>query len=234
MWDGIGMGAPDMQYPHVRCRQFLLNGIAPGMHVLDVGCGDGGLMTEIAAKGCSVVGVEIDKLVVQSNVVRGLEVYEGQAERLPLVDESFDAIVCSVVLPYTDEKQSVTEWTRVLKPGGIVNASYHGVGLGLGYVVHGPGWRLRFYGVRMLANTWFYQLTGYRLPGFLGDTLCQTSGRMSSYYRAGNLRLEEELIVDKVMGIPRFLCHRVVKDRELSSIGHTQSEQQSQAALKES
>jgi|SRR5579864_3710279 len=226
------MGAQETQYPYVLCRRFLLGGLSPGMHVLDVGCGDGCLMTEIAAKGCSVVGVEIDKSVVQSHVVRGLEVYEGRAERLPLVDESFDAIVCSVVLPYTDEKQSVTEWMRVLKPGGIVNASYHGVGLGLGYVVHGPGWRLRFYGLRMLANTLFYRLTRFRLPGFLGDTLCQTSRRMVSYYRASGLQLEQEQIVDKTMGFPRFLCHRIVKNRELNS-AHAQCAQQGETAVKE-
>jgi SAM-dependent methyltransferase len=196
------------------------------MRVLDVGCGEGSLMSELGARGCAVVGVEIAKPLVQSLTDRGLAVCEGQAEDLPLPDASFDAIVCSVVLPYTDERQSVAEWARVLKPGGIVNASYHGVGMGLIFLLRGPGLRLRFYGFRMLANTLFYRLTGFRLPGFLGDTLCQISSRMNSYYQASGLRLERELIVEKVMGAPRFLCHRTVKDRELESVNRVQGKHQ--------
>jgi SAM-dependent methyltransferase len=196
---------------HVRCREFLLAGMTRGMSVLDVGCGDGGLMSELIGLGCSVAGVEIDRSLVQACLAKGIPVSEGRAEKLPVPDASVDAIVCSVVLPYTVERQAVAEWARVLKPGGAINATCHGIGYGLNYLLQGQGLKKRFYGLRMLANTLFYRLTSRRLPGFLGDTLCQTSRRMISYYRTSGLHLEREELVGVVMGAPQFLCHRAIK-----------------------
>lgn len=197
--------------PHVRCRQFLLAGLTAGRVVLDVGCGTGELMAELAGRGCSVTGVEIDPSLVESCRAAGFQANEGRAERLPAADGSLDAIVCSVVLPYTDERKAVVEWARVLRPGGVINATYHGLGYGLNYLTHHPGLKNRFYGLRMLANTAFYGLTGRRLPGLLGDTLCQTGRRLRSYYRSVGLELHTEQVVGKCMGHPIFLCHRVVK-----------------------
>ena len=194
-----------------RCREFLLADVGPRITVLDIGCGDGELMSELAARGCSASGVEIDRVLVEACQISGLRVTEGRAEDLPIADASIDLIVCSVVLPYTDERRAVAEWARVLKPGGAVNATFHGVGYGLDYLFHGPGWKRRFYGFRMLANTFFYGLFGRRLPGFVGDTLCQTERRMRSYYRKYGLDLESEQIVGVVLGSPQFICHRVVK-----------------------
>jgi len=185
--------------------------MSPGLAVLDIGCGAGDLMSELVSRGCSVTGVESDSSVVQTCRAAGLQVSEGRAEDLPVADASVDGIVCSVVLPYTDERQAIAEWARVLKPGGAVNVTCHGVGYGLDYLIRGRGWKRRFYGFRMLSNTLFYRLSGRRLPGFLGDTLCQTSRWMSSYYQAFGLDLEREQVVGVVMGFPQFLCHRVVK-----------------------
>ena len=168
-------------------------------------------MSELASRGCLVTGVEIDPSLVRVCQAAGLPVCEGRAEGLPVADASVDGIVCSVVLPYTDERQAIAEWARVLRPGGAVNATYHGVGYGLYYLTGGRGIMCRVYGFRMLANTLFYQLFGRRLPGFLGDTLCQTSRRLRSYYRASGLVLEREQVVGAVMGHPQYLCHRVVK-----------------------
>jgi SAM-dependent methyltransferase len=201
---------------HVLCREFLVSGLAHGTPVLDVGCGDGNLMSDLARRGYPVAGVEINCALVRSCRAAGLQVDHGRAEDLNLVDASVDAIVCSVVLPYTDEKLAVAEWGRVLKPGGVVNATFHGLGYAVKQMLHGPGWRKHVYGMRQLANTLFYRITGWRLPGGLGDTLCQTSSRMRSYYAASGLRLEEERVVESVMGSPRFLCHRVVKSGPLA------------------
>jgi len=200
-----------MLLPHIRCRQFLVDGMTRGMTVLDIGCGDGDLMSELIGIGCTVKGVEIDRSLVRACQAKGMPVSEGRAERLPIEDSSVDAIVCSVVLSYTLERQAVEEWARVLKPGGVINATYHGIGYGLNYLFYGPRFKTRVYGFRMLANTLFYRLTSHRLPGFLGDTLCQTSRRMMTYYRTFGLRLEREQVVGVVAGTPRFLCHRVIK-----------------------
>ena len=103
---------------HVLCREFLLNEMKTGLVVLDVGCGEGELMSRLADRGCSVSGVEIDHSLVQMCRASGLQVVEGRAESLPLAAASVDAIVCSVVLPYTDERRVIAEWNRVLESGG--------------------------------------------------------------------------------------------------------------------
>lgn len=196
------------------CRQFLLEGIRPDQHVLDVGCGDGALMEELARLGCAVQGVEIDPVRVKVCCGKGLDVKVGRAEMLPLADRSMDAVVCSVVVPYTDERRVVAEWARVVKPGGRVNVTLHGIGYGVACVVRGPGVKRRLYGVRMLINTWWYGFVGHRLPGFLGDTLCQTSRRMKAYYRENALTLQQEHVVGRIAGLPQFLCHFILKEAE--------------------
>ena len=201
--------------PHIQCRQILLTNLRPGHVVLDVGCGTGGLMSELESMGCSVSGVEINRSLVESCRANGLQVSEGRAERLPVESESVDAIVCSVVLPYVDQKPAIAEWARVLHPGGMVNATYHGIGYGLDYLTRGAGFKTKFYGFRMLANTAFHALTGGRLPGFLGDTFCQNRRRLNSYYRSAGLELVSELIVNKCAGLPVFFCHRLMKPKRV-------------------
>ncbi len=183
------------------------------MEVLDVGCGYGDLMEDLTSRGCVVKGVEISPEAVKVALEKGLEVEQGVAEALPYPDASFDAVVCSVVLPYTDEGKTITEWARVLKPGGFVQATYHGVGYGLWRMDDGPEttWRTRVYASRFLANTLIYRSTGLRLPGHLGDTLCQTRGSLQRYYRQAGLVLEREVVVEKRMGLPVFLGHRLVR-----------------------
>jgi SAM-dependent methyltransferase len=197
--------------PHAICRRFLLGDLESGMKVLDIGCGSGTLMHLLEGLGCKATGVEISRTLLRHCNDAGLTVVGGTAEQLPFSDGQFDAIVCSVVLPYTDERQAVGEWARVLKAGGLINVTCHGLGYGLDYLSHGPGWKRRFYGLRMLANTFYYRLRGRRLPGFLGDTICQTSTRMRSYYVEAGLALGSMAVAGAAMGQPQFICHRVVK-----------------------
>lgn len=197
--------------PFIRCRRFLTAGARAGERVLDIGCGNGDLMRELAALGCEVVGVEVDPQLVAEGVARGLEMHAGFAEKLPFESESFDRIVCSVVIPYTDERRAVQEWARVLRPGGEANSTFHGMGYGMFYVLHGDSLGQRIYGARMLINTLWYRLTGRRLPGFLGDTLCQSPKRLAAYYAGSRFALEDEQIVDRCCGFPRFFGQRVRK-----------------------
>jgi SAM-dependent methyltransferase len=195
------------------CREFLLGGLPANAPVLDVGCGTGELMGALSGNGHPVLGVEIDPALVAHCRNAGLEVIEGQAEHLPFPDASVDAIVCSVVLPYTDERLAVAEWARVLKPGGVVNVTCHGIGYGLNYLIRGHGLRKRIYGLRMLVNSAAYASLQRRLPGFMGDTLCQTSRRLRRYYSAHGLELLQEEVFGKTLGMPQFLCHRLRRPR---------------------
>jgi SAM-dependent methyltransferase len=197
---------------HCDCQRLLRRALVPGSRVLDVGCGDGELLEALQRDGFDAVGVEIDQELIVAASARGVRVSFGSAECLPFAAASFDAVVCSVVVPYTDQRRAVAEWARVLVPGGIVNATYHGTGYGVHYLLAPPeGWRSRFYGARMLINTGAYALSGRRLPGFMGDTLCQTSAQMHRAYERSGLVLEQAVVIDWALGRPRFLFHGLRK-----------------------
>lgn len=197
---------------HRESQALLRRGLQPGMRVLDVGCGDGALIEELRSEGVDAVGVEIDPLLVRTALARGLDVRLGRAEALPFPDAHFDAVVCCVVVPYTDQRLAVREWARVLRPGGLVNATYHGPGYGVHYMLAPPeGFRSQFYGARMLLNTVVYTITARRIAGFIGDTLCQTDRAMRRCSRSNGLQVEVSQVLDRTLGVPRIIFHGLRK-----------------------
>ncbi len=102
-----------------------------GARVLDVACGAGGPARRLSQRtGCSVLGIDIHEQGIAR--ARELAALEGVADRvafepmdasrpLPLPNESFDAVVCIDAINHLpDRPLTVSEWARVLKPGGRV------------------------------------------------------------------------------------------------------------------
>jgi len=173
-------------------------------------------MNHFISRGNKIRGIEVDGDQIQNCRNLGLDVYEGSAEKVPFPDNSFDCIVCSVVLPYTDERLAISEWHRIIKPGGRIFATYQGFGYAFEYVLRDRKIRKRFYGLRMLLNTYFYWMTSKRLPFFLGDTLCQSKNRLRSYYESLGLVLDQEVIAGTTAGFPQFFCHQLSKPYQSS------------------
>src|SRR5436309_10955351 len=100
-------------------------GVAPGEDVLDVACGTGNAAIRAAEAGGRVVGVDLtprlleagERLAAEANVE--IDWVEGDAEALPVDDESFD-VVLSVFGCMFAPRHDVTaqELARVLRPGG--------------------------------------------------------------------------------------------------------------------
>ena len=180
---------------------------APGARVLDVGCGTGWLLAELRDAGYEPIGVEPDRTHIAALQATGFDARIGIAEELPIESQSVDGIVCRVVLPYTEERRAILEWRRVLRPGGIVRASYHGMGYYLRYLVRGESWSVRAYGARSLANSLVYATVGRRLPGWIGDTIFQSRRRLASHYRAAGLRLLEEKMSESFWGSTVYIYH---------------------------
>lgn len=75
--------------------------VEPQSRVLDIGCGDGGLMAALEAeKGCDVRGIEIDGEQVERCVSRGLSVVQGDAntDLADYPDKAFDYAILSQTL----------------------------------------------------------------------------------------------------------------------------------------
>ena len=75
--------------------------VKPGSRVLDIGCGDGGLMAAIEAeKDCDARGLELDPAQVALCVARGLSVVQGDAntDLADYPDKAFDYAILSQTL----------------------------------------------------------------------------------------------------------------------------------------
>jgi SAM-dependent methyltransferase len=92
--------------------------------VLDVGCGGGALVRELAGRGARTVGLEISEQQLGRARAHGVGRFVvGRAEELPLDDRSLDVVVFMRSLHHVPEPAMVpalADARRVLRPGGRV------------------------------------------------------------------------------------------------------------------
>jgi len=102
--------------------------VGPDHTVLDVATAAGHTALAVAPLARRVVGVDLTPAMLpvasrlaQERGLTNVEFVEGDAERLPAADETFDRVVCRIALHhFPDPAQAVREMARVLKPGGRV------------------------------------------------------------------------------------------------------------------
>lgn len=104
--------------------------LAPGSHVLDAGCGTGGLAAALAsdARVTRVTGVDVsDAYVAYASHHHGaphVRFERGDVTDLRFADAVFDATLSSLVLQFVpDPHRAVREMRRVTRPGGVVAAA---------------------------------------------------------------------------------------------------------------
>ncbi len=103
-------------------------GLRPGERVLDVASGRGISAVHLAQTvGCSVVGVDYSPPNVASarrtaserGVSDRVHFLAGDAERLPVEDDTFDAVIAECAFcTFPDKAAAAAEFARVLRPGG--------------------------------------------------------------------------------------------------------------------
>ena len=108
---------------------FNLGPINPGDVIVDVGSGSGFdslIASKIVGPNGRVIGIDMTPAMLKkarsgaSEVgTTNIEFRKGHVEDLPLPDEFADVIISNGVLNLTpDKKKTLSEWERVLKPGG--------------------------------------------------------------------------------------------------------------------
>ena len=124
-----GVLGPGMRDEHRIAR--LLLGLCPGDGVLDVACGTGNFSRDfgrsVGAAGL-VVGIDVSQTMlaraVEDTRASGLDniaYIRGDAEALPFVDNSFDAVCCFAAFHlFRDPWRALDRMTAVLTPGGRI------------------------------------------------------------------------------------------------------------------
>ncbi len=105
-------------------------GIAPGMRVLDVGCGRGEVLRHVAQMQAQALGldyaaaaVRLSRQIVDRTGEKGIGIYQADALRLPFANASFDRILMFDIVEHlypAQLDQALSESARILKPGGRI------------------------------------------------------------------------------------------------------------------
>lgn len=107
----------------------LVAALAPGPSILDAGCGTGRVAIELARRGCTVTGIDIDAAMLDAARAKAPDLtwIEGDLATTT-VDGPFDAVVLAgnvliFVAPGT-EAEVVARSIGHLRPGGVLVAGF--------------------------------------------------------------------------------------------------------------
>jgi ubiquinone/menaquinone biosynthesis C-methylase UbiE len=96
-------------------------GVGDGSRVLDVAAGPGQVTAQAAARGATVLGLDLSAEMVKlaEGLHPDIEFQQGDAHDLAIPDASFDAVVANFAMPHLgDHPRAVSEMVRVLVDGG--------------------------------------------------------------------------------------------------------------------
>jgi arsenite methyltransferase len=110
---------------------FSLGRLNSGERVLDLGCGAGTdslIAAQMVGEQGHVTGIDMTNEMLAkarasaaSTGLANVDFVEGEAERLPFADESFDVVISNGVIDLIPDKDAVfSELHRVLAPGGRI------------------------------------------------------------------------------------------------------------------
>jgi ubiquinone/menaquinone biosynthesis C-methylase UbiE len=113
----------------------IVDALPPGI-ALDAACGTGRHAEYLSMRGHQVVGVDSSPDMLQRARTRvpRAEFRQGDLDQLPLPNDHVDLVVCALALTHvSDLKPVITEFARVLRPGGhlvIIDVHHELVSLG--------------------------------------------------------------------------------------------------------
>lgn len=89
-------------------------------HVLvDAGCGTGETINYLKRHGINkVFGVDVSSELASEAVKKGVNIAQARLEELPIADGTVDMVLCECVWNLTDKQKVISEFVRILRPGG--------------------------------------------------------------------------------------------------------------------
>lgn len=151
--------------------------IKPGMRILEIGCGEAGVLKPFLDKGCTAVGVEFDlpRLDLANEMLKdevaagkisfiGKDIYLVDAEKE--LGGRFDLIILKDVIEHIhDQPKLIKEMQRFLLPNGCIFFGF-------------PPWQMPFGGHQQVCNNkWLSKMPYYHLlPRGIYKWLLQRKG----------------------------------------------------------
>lgn len=178
----------------IREQVYRMVGIAHMREVLEVGCGTGQVIQELAGRVRGrAVGVDRDPRMVEvaKRRVSAENIREADAGRLPFEDKSFDAVFCHYFFLWAREAGAIlAEMARVTKPFGWVVALAEP---DYGGMVEYPDLGLRDLHIRSIQQEGGNPLVGRELlPLFSGNQLESKVGVVARVWEELDMKGEFE------------------------------------------
>lgn len=130
-------------------------------------------------------------------------------ESLPFADESFDVVLCRVALPYMDNRQTIAEIARVLRPKGVFLLKIHAPAFYFGMI-----WRrwttfslkqIAYLLICLVGGTWHLLTKNQLKDGFWkGKEVFQTRRFLEKEFAKNGLKITGEL-ADTNIQTPSFV-----------------------------
>jgi len=121
-------------------------GGAPGMKILEVGCGEGSLLGMLKDRH-DVYGADVSESGVLSSRAKGIRcsLIDAGNERLPFEDDLFDFVICLETIEHVENPHRLLwEVKRVLRPDGNFLVSIPGEGVDHPFIYPGLFTRKNF------------------------------------------------------------------------------------------
>jgi len=190
--------------------------------ILDLGCGAGQDVLPFLEKtdafcvgldAAAELGTVVKTVFGQKDLKKRTTFVRSIGECLPFADTSFDVVLCRVALPYMDNRKTITEVSRVLKPNGVFLLKIHAPAFYFSLLKS----RIKTFNPKQiayplicLAGSCWHQLTGKQLTkGFwAGKEVFQTEAFLTGECAKNNLRIEREL-ADTNRQTPSFYIRKI-------------------------
>jgi SAM-dependent methyltransferase len=175
----------------------------PPLRILELGFGTGHLLADLARAGHHVYGLDrsaVMPLIAARTLARAQTIapcVQGQGQRMPFADQSFDVIVTTFPAPFLLEEATLRECARLLSAPSTARTALTPTALGGQMVVVGL-WVT-------LSPRWL----GRWLPFFYGDPSDELMTMLRQRFAAAGFTVTDTTHTDRPFAVGSIIAHFV-------------------------